>query len=109
MRAWIAAIALWCAVAPASAQPVAEDDERARVHFQAGSSHFDTGNYEAALQEFEAAYALSHRPALLYNIYLSHERLGNLEEAAGALRSYLEGGDVPEARREPLTERLRAL
>lgn len=93
---------------PSSA--VAQDaDERARTHFESGRLHFDEGNYEAALSEFSAAYDLSHRDQLLFNLYLVQERLGHLEEAAAHLERYLATDVVPDDERETLTRRLEHL
>jgi tetratricopeptide (TPR) repeat protein len=78
---------LLVAVAEAHA---ADIDDQARTHFEAAQSHFETGSYEDAIREFEAAYRLSGRVALLYNVYLCHERLGNLEAAIDYLARYLE-------------------
>jgi tetratricopeptide (TPR) repeat protein len=78
----------------AHAQADGSQDERARLHFQAGSSHFDTGDYDSAVREFRAAYELSRRPVLLFNIYMAYERLGNLTEAVSYLERYLE--EAPE-------------
>lgn len=72
---------------PSSAQ--AELDARARLHFQAGSSHYETGDYEAAAREFRAAYELSRRPGLLFNTYMAYERMGRFDEAISYLERYL--------------------
>lgn len=83
---------------PESAQPdgahetedaPTEEERLARTHFEAGRSHFERGRYDLALTEFDAAYELSEEPGLLYNIFLAHERLGHLEEAASVLERYL--------------------
>lgn len=93
-----------------------EADAQARTHFDSGHLYFDRGEYEDALREFQAAYDLSHRAALLYNLYLSYERLGRTGEAADSLQHYL-GSDVViatedrsnlEARLENLRERAAA-
>jgi len=91
--------------APALAQGAENEafDERARLHFQSGSSYFEAGEYERALQEFQTALELSGRPALHYNIYLAHERLGNLEEAVVSLERYIEAGEAGE--QEAILER----
>jgi len=87
----------------ASAQ--SSQDTIARAHFQAGSGYFDTGDYEAAVREFERAYALSPHPPLLYNLYAAHERLGNIEQAVKYLEQYLAtASDV--TNREALEARL---
>lgn len=92
-------------VSPASAQT---DDERARAHFEAGTSYFNEGEYADALREFNRSYDLSHRPELLYNIALTHQFLGEPAEAARQLRAFLAAvQDVPN--REALEHRVEAL
>lgn len=90
---------------PAGAQ-APNDDERARTHFESGRLHFDEGDYEAALAEFQSAYELSGRDQLLFNLYLAYERLGRTREAADHLERYLATDLVPEGDRETLTRRL---
>lgn len=68
----------------------AEAQERARLHFQAGASYYEAGDYEDALREFERAFELSEEPKLYYNFSLCHQQLGRLEEAADALERYLQ-------------------
>jgi tetratricopeptide (TPR) repeat protein len=64
-------------------------DEEARSLFHAGESAFSQGRYEAALEHFQAAYELSPRPELLFNIGNTAERLRREEEALEAYRRYL--------------------
>lgn len=76
---------------PAAAQEevTTQSDEDARLHFESGRLHFERGEYDVALREFEGAYELSGRVGLLYNIYLTLERLGRLAEAADRLEQFL--------------------
>jgi hypothetical protein len=67
----------------------AELDERARIHFHAGTDYFERGDYENALRELEIAHQMSGRPALLYNIGACLERMGRLVEAADRLEAYV--------------------
>ena len=92
-------------VTAARAQEADEADARAREHFATGSRYFDAGDYRAAAVEFEAAYRLSARPALLYNLYLAEERVGNTAEAVTYLERYLAEGE-PGDRRAALEVRL---
>lgn len=87
-----------------------EEDATARSHFQAGRSHYDRGAYEEAQREFEAAYELSQRPALLYNLYLVAERLGDLDTAIAHLERYLTEGEPGDERAqlEPRLQNMRA-
>ncbi len=65
------------------------DDEAAKVHFLSGQAYYDQANYQDALREFNEAYRISNRPALLYNVALCHERLEHYAEAIAALEQYL--------------------
>jgi hypothetical protein len=73
-------------VSPLSAQ----DDQRARLHYESGASYYEAGEYEDALREFRRAHELSQRPQLFYNISLCYQNLGDLEQAASFLERYLQ-------------------
>jgi tetratricopeptide (TPR) repeat protein len=79
--------ALLIAPLPLGAQT---DDENARIHFESGAAYLKQSDNESALREFQAAYALSKRPALLLNIANVYERMGKPREAVDALTKYLE-------------------
>jgi tetratricopeptide (TPR) repeat protein len=66
-----------------------DGDKRARDLFLKGDRAYAEGDYEAALTAFEAAYALSERHALLYNMANAHERLGEYDKALEKLRLFL--------------------
>ena len=66
------------------------DDVRARTHFEAGRSYFEEGAYDRARDEFERAYALSQRAALLLNLATTNERLGAYDRAVANIREYLQ-------------------
>jgi tetratricopeptide (TPR) repeat protein len=75
---------------------VTDLEEDARLRFQLGQRHFERGELDDAAREFEEAYRLSGRPALLYNLYIVHRDAARPTEAAAALRRYLElQPDVP--------------
>lgn len=100
MRGLLAVATLsWLLASGAEAQ---DADAAARAHFQAGTDHFQVADYEAALREYEQAYALSHRPELMYNLYLCHERLGHLDDAASWLERYLD--EATEVHRRAMLE-----
>jgi len=88
----------------AHAQSASEDAQlaEARTHYERALSFFDEGRLPAALAEFEAAYASSHRPAILYNMGSVHARMGHAVEAVDTLRRYLAEGAsfIDAARRE---------
>jgi tetratricopeptide (TPR) repeat protein len=79
--------ALLAVLGPAGAQ---SDDENARIHFESGAAYLKQSDNENALREFQAAYSLSKRPALLLNIANVYERMGKPKDAVDALSKYLE-------------------
>ena len=82
----------------------ADDDPReaAREHYAQGLKLAGQNGYQAALDEFIRAYAISPQFAVLYNIAQCYVALGHTAEAIEALSRYLrEGGDrLPAGRRE---------
>src|SRR5262249_42246285 len=73
----------------------------ARAHYARGLELAGQNGYAGALQEFNAAYALSPQYAVLYNIGQAHVALGHTTEAIETLGRYLrDGGDrISPARR----------
>src|SRR5689334_8423294 len=70
----------------------------ARRHVEEGVTHYDAGRYQQAIDEFELAYRLSRRPALLFNIARAEGKLGHDDIAIAFLRRYLEERpDAPDA------------
>lgn len=86
-RVYVGVVVVICALAATARAQT--DDERARLHFNSGSSDFAAGAYEDALREFQRSYELSHREQLQYNFALCYERLANLPAAAAALERFL--------------------
>lgn len=96
------------AAASAQADSGSFEDEEARALFQAGRTAFQAGRFDAALEHFEAAYKLSHRPQLLYNIGSAADRLRMDRKALEAFRAYLH--QVPDAHnRQEVESRIRVL
>jgi len=75
-------------------------DQEARANFEAGRIAYGDARYEAALRYFEQAYELSERPALLYNIGQSLDRLRRDGEALEAFEAFLEQNPETPKRRE---------
>ncbi len=78
----------------------AQDDD-GRAHYERGVGLFDEGQHEAALAEFEAAYEVSGRRSILFNIGQIHARLGHAVESVAAFEDYLatEGASITAERR----------
>jgi PEGA domain/Tetratricopeptide repeat len=104
------ALALCVAVtAPARAD---EDPQKAaRAHYQRGLELANHGDYRAALDEFDRAYAASPNFAVLYNIGQADVALGRPEKALEALKKYLaDGGEqVTPARRAQVEQQIALL
>jgi tetratricopeptide (TPR) repeat protein len=66
------------------------DDQAARWLFNSARDAFEAGDYEAALDRFEQSFQLSNRPALLYNIGTTLDRLRRDADALAAFERYLE-------------------
>jgi tetratricopeptide (TPR) repeat protein len=83
-------------------------DQQARSHFRLGREYYQLGRFPEAAREFEVAYGLSGRAALLYNVYISYRDALDTPKAAAALRGYLAAlPDAPD--RENLSARLAVL
>jgi hypothetical protein len=74
-------------VAPASARAADDRANReAEMRFAEGLSAVKGKDYEAARLSFAQAYAVLHRPLILWNLALSEEKSGHPIEAAGHFR-----------------------
>jgi hypothetical protein len=83
-------------------------DQQARAHFSVGRAMYDSGRFAEAANEFQQAYDLSHRPSLLYNLFIAYRDSSQTLRARDALRLYLT--EVAEApNRGHLEARLAAL
>lgn len=94
------ALGAWLLMAPL-AHAQGADDEEAHRRFEAGSLAFQAGRYDDAMDDFQRAYRLSHRPELLYNVGQCADRLRHDAEALEAFEGYLrEAGDDASHRTE---------
>ncbi len=87
---------------PQGPQPSPEEVDAAKRHFESGVDFFQRGNYTAARAEFEAAYALTKYPQLLFNLGKTAEKLNLTADAVRYLEGYLASNpsesDVTEVR-----------
>jgi hypothetical protein len=65
------------------------DDAVAQMRFREGTRKFHDRNYAGALDDFKRGHQLSKRPIFLYNIALSYENLGDLENAEEYFKTFL--------------------
>jgi len=105
LACWLVATTLLHAT-PASAQTEA-DRAAARALFDHGLTLAKRGDYAAALDEFQRAYAAVPHYGVLYNIGQAQLALGRGDEALRTFRRYLgEGGGAVEATRRAEVEAL---
>ena len=83
-------------------------DLAARLLFESAREAFDAGDYATAHARFEQAYAASPRPALLFNIATSLDRLRRDDEALAAFERYL-AADPSIVNRTAIEARVRSL
>jgi hypothetical protein len=87
--------------------PASEQETPARNHFARGRAAYERGDFKVALDAFQAAYANTQHPKLLYNVGLASQKLGLVTEAVTAFESYLAWGEGDRA--EEVRGRLAAL
>jgi hypothetical protein len=95
MRVWPGVSLLMCLVlallGPTAASGQADEaTEKAKALFGKGKAELDAGRYPEALVLFQEAYALKPVPAMLKNIAVVHESMGNLPAAVDNYSRYLE-------------------
>lgn len=77
--------------------PRQERIEHARALFESGVAHFNLGEYDAAVADFESGYRYRPEPLFLYNIAQAHRRANHREPALAYYRRYLQlVPDAPE-------------
>jgi len=70
----------------------ATTDEIARSHMENGGRYYQLGRYADAAREFQAAYELSQRPELLFNLGRALENAGRDREAFDAYERFETAG-----------------
>lgn len=110
LRSLILACALLSPLLPPTAAIAAsaEDVRTSKRHYKKGMTAYNLRHFDAAIVEFERAYALNPEPVLLYNIAQSHRQMGRPEQALFFYRRYLEGAPAA-ANRADVERRVREL
>lgn len=97
--------------APIAAPPAVSTE--ARAHLDRGEQLFGAGGFDAALAEYQAAFAaMDGHPSqylVLFNIAQCHERLSHYDLALTYYRQYLDGGGANEADAAEVRARLEVL
>lgn len=74
---------------PGDASPSGDAKAEAKKHYEAGLTHYNLGEFDAAITEFRTAYGLSQAPGLLFNIAQSFRLKKDFEQAAYFYKTYL--------------------
>jgi hypothetical protein len=94
-RALASIVGLLVVVSAASAHAaVAADKKKAKSHYKLGLEYQKEGQYLQAADEYRAAYALTPRPELLYNIARAYQLGGDRKNATDYYQKFLD--QVPE-------------
>jgi hypothetical protein len=80
-------VAVLAAAASARADDTAQRDAQAR--FEEGLARVRADNLAGALVSFQQAYAVMHKPAVVWNLALTEEKTGRPVDALGHFREYL--------------------
>lgn len=91
------------------AAPTTSTSVDAREAFRRGEAAYSAGNYDLAIREWSSAYKVDPRPRIQFNLSQAYERLGDLENAMAALRSFLDSGDPDDPMYSDANARLAAL
>ncbi|HKA87449.1 MAG TPA: outer membrane beta-barrel protein [Haliangiales bacterium] len=89
LLAVLASLAVGTAAPRAAAAQTAKAERAAKAHYLKGAKLFNAKQYDQALAEYRAAYALSPKPALLFNIARALHEKGDRTEALAHYRRYL--------------------
>lgn len=91
MRAALSLLVLALAAGVAHGEPPVDAKTQASANalFQQGQTHYQTGDYAAAIDQFKAAYDLVHDPVYLFNIAQSYRKTFDCVAAADYYRKYL--------------------
>jgi hypothetical protein len=87
----------------------AETGTDARELFRRGEAAYSAGNYDLAIREWTSAYRIDPRPRIQFNLSQAYERLGQLDKAMEALKSFLDAGDPDDPMYSDANARLSAL
>ena len=100
-------MSLWMLLSvPALAQST-EDEEQAKALYVRGEEAYAEEEFEQALKYWQAAYDLSGRPLILYNMASAYEKLGRYPKAIESLDEYWRF--APESERGIIERRINSL
>jgi tetratricopeptide (TPR) repeat protein len=108
-KVWLVILSLGLQLIPLKV--AAQSEDLAQSHYMAGQAYYKQARYQESIREFEEAFRLSDKAALLFNIAQAYERSGNLDQTVEYLKRYLKHPDTKdqtgvEERLKNLQERL---
>lgn len=65
------------------------EPEAAKRHFREGTSHYDLGDFQQAIDSYKAGYRIKPDPVFLYNIGQAHRMRKEFDQALTAYKAYL--------------------
>jgi tetratricopeptide (TPR) repeat protein len=74
---------------PPAAEPTDANRELAKRHNDLGMNHYNLGEFDEAVTEFKAAYALTSEPGLLFNIAQAYRLKEDYKQALYFYKTYL--------------------
>jgi|GEM_PF-6414198 len=77
-------------------KPVDSADAKALALYTAGDAAYAAGKYSLAAAKFRAAYELSGRPQLLFNMANAYQQMGRYADAAESLNNYVSHAEPQE-------------
>ena len=109
-RIFAIAVAVLAMLVVVLRSPPASADARteARSHFKKGMDSITAGKYDEGITELKLAYTLLPHPNVLYNIARAYAEAGDLDEAAGYFRKYIEGNPPDKEEASQILQKLEA-
>jgi len=104
MRRWVRTLAMTSLLVASAAHA---QSPTVKELFENGQLHFDGGQYELAVEAWQAAWEQSQRPILLVKMADAREAQGEVAAAIELLQTYREQAEEVEI--EPLDERISSL
>jgi tetratricopeptide (TPR) repeat protein len=91
-----------------AAAPSSDAKATALKAFQRGTAHYNHGEYDKAIEQFQSGYQAVPQAVFLYNIAQAHRAAGRADQALSYYRQYLQ--QSPDAKNRPeIEERIAAL
>ncbi len=87
---------------------VADARTEARAHFKKGMESISAGKYDDGISELQKAYALLPHPNVLYNIARAYAEAGDLDEAVGYFKKYIDGNPPDKEEAQQILAKLEA-